>query len=102
MAHMGGEAADDDSSAAGDVEHGVARARRSRGDDHVKRAGVGDRIGYAERRRLTGELIADQTAVSLVRHLRAVPKFSRRPTRVRRAATPVILSSFADRTQHTI
>ncbi len=68
MPHMGGKAADDDAAAAGDVEHRIRGAGSGGVDQQLQGRRIGDRAGGAERRRLPGELIADQVAVGVVGH----------------------------------
>ncbi len=69
--HMRRETAHDDAAAAGDIEHGVVGGCRGGFDDQPQGAGVGDRRGGAERRRLPGKLVADQFAVRGVAHAQA-------------------------------
>src|SRR6266568_4900449 len=63
-----GERANHDAAAAGDVEHRIIGAGLGGLYDHRQRARIGDRRGGAERRRLAGELVADQIAVRGVGH----------------------------------
>jgi hypothetical protein len=70
---IGREGADDDAAAAGDVEHRVVRAGPRGIDDHLQRGLVRDRRGGRERRRLAGELIADQALMRRVGHVGMSP-----------------------------
>ena len=63
-----GKAAHHDAPAAGDIEHRVAGAGLGRLDDHPERAGVGNRRGGAERRRLPGKLVANEALMCVLGH----------------------------------
>src|SRR4029078_5336321 len=66
--HNAGERADDEATAARDVEHGVAGAGAAGLDEETQRVLAGDRRGGGEGRGLTRELIDDQVAMARGAH----------------------------------